>query len=255
MQLSQHVFLVTGGSSGLGAATARRLVAHGARVVIADVNATGGQALADELGDAARFAAADITSEADVLSAIDVGNSAWGALHGVIHCAGVIGSSRVVGKQGPHDLSLFERIVRVNLVGAFNVARLAAAAMTNNPAETDGERGVLVLTASVAAFDGQIGQAAYAASKGGVASLVLPLARELARFGVRVVAIAPGVFETPMVLALDVALQQSLAAQAPFPARLGRPEEFASLALEIIENPMLNGTVIRLDAALRMSGK
>ncbi len=188
-------------------------------------------------------------------AAIHVVRARWGELNGVVHCAGVIGGARIAGKTGPHDLALFERIVRVNLVGTFNVLRLAAAAMSDNRPDAEGERGAIVLTASVAAFDGQIGQAAYAASKGGVASLVLPAARELARFGIRVVAIAPGVFETPMVLGLDAAMQESLAAQAPFPPRLGRPDEFASLAQQILENPMHNGSVIRLDAAIRMAGK
>jgi NAD(P)-dependent dehydrogenase (short-subunit alcohol dehydrogenase family) len=255
MQIRDHAFLITGGSSGLGAATARRIIELGGNALLVDLAEAEGRRMADELGSAARFVRADVTSEAEMQNAVDEARREWGELRGVVHCAGVIGGARVVGKQGPHQLALFERIVRVNLVGTFNVARLAAAAMTANLPEADGERGVLVLTSSVAAFDGQIGQAAYASSKGGVASLALPMARELARFGIRVVAIAPGVFETPMVLGLDAAVQQSLAAQAPFPARLGRPEEFALLAQQIIENRMLNGAVIRLDAAIRMAGK
>jgi NAD(P)-dependent dehydrogenase (short-subunit alcohol dehydrogenase family) len=255
MQVSNHAFLVTGGGSGLGAATARDLVARGGRALIVDVAETEGRRVADALAPSAHFVRADVTSEAEMRRAFDETPSEWGELRGVIHCAGVIGAARVVGRDGPHDLALFERIVRVNLLGAFNVARLAAAVMAEASPLEDGERGVIVLTSSVAAFDGQIGQAAYAASKGAVASLVLPMARELARVGIRVVAIAPGVFATPMVLGLDPAAQRSLAGQAPFPARLGHPEEFALLVAQIVENRMLNGTVIRLDAALRMSGK
>jgi NAD(P)-dependent dehydrogenase (short-subunit alcohol dehydrogenase family) len=215
-------FLITGGASGLGAACARRLVQAGASVVIADVSAAAGEALAKELGERA---------------------------------ACVLGAARIVGRDGPHDLALFERVIRVNLVGTFNMLRLAAAAMTLNPPGVDGERGVIVNTASVAAFDGQIGQAAYAASKGGVASLTLPAARELARFGIRVVAIAPGVFDTAMMQAAPDAVRQSLAEQAAFPHRFGRPEEFAQLVQQVIENPMLNGCVIRLDGAMRMGPK
>ena len=255
MQISNHAFLVTGAGSGLGAATARHIVAHGGRALLVDLAEAAGRQVADGIGPSARFVRADVTSEDEVRGALAELPREWGELRGLVHCAGVIGASRVVGRDGPHDLALFERIVRINLSGTFNVARLAAATMSQNSPLADGERGVVVLTSSVAAFDGQLGQAAYAASKGGVASLVLPMARELARFGVRVVAIAPGVFETPMVLGLDSTVQQSLAAQAPFPARLGRPEEFAQFAAQIIENPMLNGAVLRLDAALRMSGK
>jgi NAD(P)-dependent dehydrogenase (short-subunit alcohol dehydrogenase family) len=255
MQIDQHCFIVTGGSTGLGAATARLLASLGARVLIADLNVEAGEHLAAQLGASARFKRADVTSESDMLAALSELKSEWGELHGVVHCAGIIGAARVLGKQGPHDLALFEKIVRVNLVGTFNVARLAAAAMAENSPGADGERGVIVMTSSVAAMEGQIGQAAYAASKGGVASLALPLARELARVGIRVVAIAPGAFATPMVLGLDATVQESLAAQVPFPPRLGRPEEFAALARHILENAMLNGSVIRLDGALRMAGK
>ena len=255
MQIAKHTFLVTGGGSGLGAATARLLAGLGAHVVIADLNAETGRQLAGELGAGARFVRADITSEAEVRQAIDEAMRTSGALHGLVHCAGIIGAGRVLGKQGPHDLALFEQIIRVNLTGTFNVARLAVEAMAKNEPNDDGERGVLVLTSSVSAFDGQIGQAAYAASKGGVASLALPMARELARFGIRVVAIAPGVFDTHMVQGLDATLQESLASQVPFPPRLGRPPEYAALARHIIENPMLNGTAIRLDGAVRLAGK
>ncbi len=255
MQIANHAFLVTGGGSGLGAATARLLASLGANVLIADLNAETGQQLASELGTSTRFVPADITSETDVSQAIDEAERNWGTLHGLVHCAGIIGAGRVLGKQGPHDLALFEQIIRVNLTGTFNVARLAAAAMAKNEPNDEGERGVLVLTSSVSAFDGQIGQAAYSASKGGVASLALPMARELARFGIRVVAIAPGVFDTHMVQGLDAAIQESLASQVPFPPRLGRPPEYAALARHIIENVMLNGTAIRLDGAIRMAGK
>lgn len=255
MQIAGSSFLVTGAGSGLGAAAARMLAGAGGSVVLADLNTETGAKLAGELGARAHFLRVDVTSEADVQAAVQEAVRRGGALHGLVHCAGIIGAGRVLGKQGPHDLALFEQIIRVNLTGTFNVARLAVAAMANNSPNGEGERGVLVLTASVSAFDGQIGQAAYAASKGGVASLALPMARELARFGIRVVAIAPGVFNTHMVQNLDQTLQDSLASQVPFPPRLGRPEEFAALARQIVENPMLNGTTIRLDGALRMAGK
>jgi NAD(P)-dependent dehydrogenase (short-subunit alcohol dehydrogenase family) len=255
MQISKRTFLVTGGGSGLGAATARMLVAAGANVVLADVNPQPGEALAAELGAAARFARTDVTDEAAVTGAIELATRKYGPLSGVVQCAGILGAGRVVGKTGAHELALFKRVIEVNLVGTFNVLRLVAAAISDNPPDEEGERGVIINTASVAAFDGQIGQAAYSASKGGVASLTLPVARELARFGIRVVAIAPGVFETPMMAALPAEAQKSLGAQVPFPPRLGRPSEYASLVRQIIENPMLNGTVLRLDGALRMAAK
>jgi NAD(P)-dependent dehydrogenase (short-subunit alcohol dehydrogenase family) len=248
-------FLITGGASGLGAACARRLVQAGASVVIADVSAAAGEALAKELGERAACVLTDVTSTDSAQAAVDAAIQHFGALHGVVNCAGILGAARIVGRDGPHDLALFERVIRVNLVGTFNMLRLAAAAMTLNPPGVDGERGVIVNTASVAAFDGQIGQAAYAASKGGVASLTLPAARELARFGIRVVAIAPGVFDTAMMQAAPDAVRQSLAEQAAFPHRFGRPEEFAQLVQQVIENPMLNGCVIRLDGAMRMGPK
>src|SRR6185295_19661312 len=247
MQVRDNAFLVTGGGSGLGAACARHLVAAGANVLIVDVRGESGQQLANDLGPNARFKLADVTDSQQVQGALDTAVRTWGSLGGVINCAGILGAARVVGKEGPHDLALFARIIQVNLVGTFNVLRLAAAQMALNVPNGEGERGVVICTASVAAFDGQIGQAAYSASKGGVASMMLPIARELARFGIRAVAIAPGVFETPMVSALPEAAQQSLASQVPFPPRLGRPSEYAALAEHIIENPMLNGTTIRLD--------
>ena len=255
MEIKSHTFLVTGGASGLGAGCARLLASLGANVVIADLNDAAGESFARELGPAARFAKTDVTNAEQVQAAIAVATSQFGRLDGAINCAGIVGAGRIVGKNGPHDLALFERIVRINLIGTFNVLRLAAAAMTANQPAADGERGVIVNTASVAAFEGQIGQAAYSASKGGVAALMLPAARELARFGIRVVAIAPGIFETPMMAGMTDEVRGALVEQLPFPHRMGRPEEFARLARDIIENPMLNGSVIRLDGALRMGSK
>lgn len=253
MALVNRVFLITGGGSGLGAACARHLVAYGARVVIADLRAEPAATVVNGLYDAAAAVVADVTSPEQVASAIDFAKTRFGGLHGVIHCAGIIGSGRIVSRQGPHDLDLFRRVIEVNLIGTFNVLRLAAAAMTDNTPTADGERGVIITTSSVAAFEGQIGQAAYSAAKGGVASLTLPAARELARWGIRVVSIAPGVFDTEMSAGFTPDLRASLAAQVPFPPRFGRPEEFARLAEQIVSNPMLNGTVIRLDGSLRMS--
>ncbi|MFC1463919.1 MAG: SDR family NAD(P)-dependent oxidoreductase [Candidatus Brachytrichaceae bacterium NZ_4S206] len=255
MHISNHTFLISGGASGLGAACARMVIAAGGNAVIADVNAEAGQALAGALGDHARFVPTDVTSEADVQRAITLATTAFGALHGVINCAGVAIAELVLRKGQPHALDSFTRIIAVNLIGTFNVARLAAAAMAANAPDAEGERGVIINTASVAAFEGQIGQVAYAASKGGVAAMTLPMARELARYGVRVVAIAPGIFDTPLLAKLPESARQSLAQQVPFPPRLGRPDEFAALAKHIIENVMLNGEVIRLDGAIRMAPK
>jgi NAD(P)-dependent dehydrogenase (short-subunit alcohol dehydrogenase family) len=255
MQIRGSTFLVTGGGSGLGAACVRRLVAAGGRVVICDVNVDAGQKLASEFADATRFVQTDVTDAAQAQRAIDVAIDEFGALHGLIQCAGILHAARIVGKQGPHDLAQFERVVHVNLIGTFNMLRLAATAISHNLPNSEGERGVVINTSSVAAFDGQIGQAAYAASKGGVASLTLPAARELAKFGVRVMAIAPGVFDTQMMSAATDELRDSLAAQIPFPSRFGRPEEFAQLVQAVIENSYLNGELIRLDGALRMGGK
>ncbi len=253
MQIAGRTFLVSGGGSGLGAACARMLVGAGANVVVADLNADTGAKLVTELGSTARFAHANVTDEVAVQAAIDLATTSFGELHGAIQCAGVALAERMLGKDGPAPLASFARVIQVNLIGTYNVARLAAQAMTRNEPTADGERGVLIQTASIAAFDGQVGQAAYAASKGGVASLTLPLARELARFGVRVVTIAPGVFDTPLLAGLPEAARVSLGQQIPFPSRLGRPDEFAALARHIVENPMLNGEVIRLDGALRMA--
>jgi NAD(P)-dependent dehydrogenase (short-subunit alcohol dehydrogenase family) len=255
VQIAGHTFLVTGGASGLGAATARRLAAAGGRVVISDINAEQGSRLAAELGSSATFVAADVTDAAQLGKALAAGREKFGSLHGSIGCAGIAPGERILGKSGPHSLDSFRRAVEINLVGTFNLLRLAAQAMERNAPDAEGERGVIVNTASVAAFDGQIGQAAYSASKAGVAGLTLPAARELARFGIRVMTIAPGVFETAMVAAFPPELRQSLAAQVPFPPRLGRPEEYAALVEHIILNTMLNGEVIRLDGALRMPAK
>ena len=254
MQLTNYSFLVTGGGSGLGAACVRMFVAAGAQVVIVDLNRTSAEALVAEVGAAAQFIEADVTDEAAIRKAI-ASAQAQSPLAGVVCCAGIAPAARIAGRDGPHDFALFERVIRVNLLGTFNVLRLAADAMTRNMPGVDGERGVIICTASVAAYDGQIGQAAYAASKGGVVSLTLPAARELAKFGIRVVTIAPGIFATPLVTAMPVEVQQSLAAQIPFPARLGRPKEFAALVQHIVENTMLNGEVIRLDGAVRMAAK
>jgi NAD(P)-dependent dehydrogenase (short-subunit alcohol dehydrogenase family) len=222
MQAANSTFIVTGGASGLGAGAARRLAAAGACVVIADLNAAAGEALANELGPRTVFVTTDVIAEGSAQGAIDTAIKRFGALGGLVNCAGILGAARIVGRDGPHDLALFQRVIQVNLVGTFNMLRLAAAAMSKNEPNEEGERGVIINTASVAAFEGQIGQAAYAASKGGVASLTLPAARELARFGVRVVTIAPGIFETAMMQAAPDTVRQSLADQAAFPARFGR---------------------------------
>ena len=255
MEIGRHVFLVTGGGSGLGAATARRLAQRGGSVIVLDVNVDGGRRVAAELGSSARFIEADVRDEAAVRAAVAEARAHHGALHGVVNCAGVAPAERVLGRTGPHALDSFERAISVNLVGTFNVIRLAAQAMADNAPEEGGERGVIINTASVAAFEGQIGQAAYSASKAGVAGMTLPIARELARFGIRVMTIAPGIFETPMLAAMSTEVQASLGAQVPFPARLGRPEEYAALVEHIVVNQMLNGAVIRLDGAIRMGPK
>lgn len=253
MDIRDRAFVVTGGGSGLGRATAAMLIATGGRVGLLEVNPAAGEEAAAALGAAAWFVPTDVTDAASVSAALAAVRDRFGPLAGAINCAGVAIAERVLGRDGPHDLDRFERVVRVNLIGTFNVCRLAARAMTDNAPGPDGERGVLVLTASVAAFEGQIGQAAYAASKGGVAALTLPLARELARWGVRCMAIAPGVFDTPMMAGLPEAARVSLGQQVPFPARLGRPDEYAALVRHILENRMLNGDVIRLDGAIRMA--
>ncbi|KFJ91861.1 3-hydroxyacyl-CoA dehydrogenase [Pseudomonas sp. P1.8] len=255
MRIENSVFLITGAGSGLGLASARELAGRGANVVLVDVNEAVGAALADELGKRAIFVRADITSEIECRAAIASAVSVFGALHGVINCAGVAPAERVLGRNGAHGLESFRRTIEINLIGSFNVVRLAAEAMVRGEPNEEGERGVVINTASVAAFDGQTGQAAYAASKGGVAAMTLPLARDLARSGIRVMCIAPGIFETPMMAGMPQDVQASLAANVPFPPRLGRPSEYAALAAHIIENAMLNGEVIRLDGALRMAAK
>ena len=252
MKMRNIIALVTGGASGLGAASASRFVDSGAKVVILDCDNERGLALAEHLGDHARFAAADVTNESDVQAALDMARREFGGLNAIINCAGVGLAIRTTSSRGAHPLDLFETVIRVNLIGAFNVIRLAATIMAGNEANSDGERGVIVNTASVAAFDGQIGQAAYSASKGGIVGMTLPIARDLARNGIRVCTIAPGIFDTPLLGSLPEAARESLGKQVPFPPRLGQPEEFAQLAQQIVENPMLNGETIRLDGALRM---
>ncbi|HEX8404908.1 MAG TPA: 3-hydroxyacyl-CoA dehydrogenase [Duganella sp.] len=252
MQIEDNVFLITGGASGLGAATARMIVAAGGKVLLADVQAEAGQALAAELGGA--FVETDVTSEADAIRAVDAA-VALGTLRGLINCAGIAPAAKTVGKEGAHPLELFQRTININLVGTFNMARLAAEAMGKNAAIDTGERGVIINTASVAAFDGQMGQAAYASSKAAVAGLTLPMARDLARSGIRVMAIAPGIFETPMLMGMPAEVRDALGAMVPFPPRLGKPDEYAHLAKAIIENTMLNGETIRLDGAIRMQAK
>jgi NAD(P)-dependent dehydrogenase (short-subunit alcohol dehydrogenase family) len=255
MKLQGAVALVTGGASGLGEATVRRLAAGGARVIIVDRDDKRGPALATELGERARFVKTDVTSADDVQAAVNAANE-LGGLRIAVSCAGVGWAARTINKEGQaHDLELFKTVVGINLVGTFNVARLAAAAMAKQPPLTDGERGVIVNTASVAAFDGQIGQAAYSASKGGVVGMTLPIARDLSAVGVRVMTIAPGTMDTPMLAQLPPEARQALAAGIPFPKRLGAPDDYAQLVQQIVENGYLNGEVIRLDGALRMPPK
>ncbi|MBW7902031.1 MAG: SDR family NAD(P)-dependent oxidoreductase [Rhodocyclaceae bacterium] len=255
MRLENSTFIVTGGASGLGAATVRLFHDAGAKVLIADVGVDKGQALAAELGARAAFCKTDITSEAEAKAAVALAVERFGGLQGLVNCAGVGSAWKVLGKEGPHRLDDFARVVNINLVGTFNVLRLAAAAMAGGKPNDEGERGVVINTASVAAFEGQIGQAAYAASKAGVAAMTLPIARELARAGIRVNTIAPGLFLTPMMEALPAEVQASLGAATPFPPRLGRPDEFAALAKAIVENVMLNGETIRLDGAVRLAAR
>ena len=253
MQLDKQTFLISGGASGLGAACARRFCVAGARVVIADLNAGLGEEVAHSIGGNASFARTDVTDEGSVQSAVNLAVSEFGGLQGAINCAGIGIAERTIGRQGPHRLDAFMRVVTVNLIGTFNVIRLAAAAMARGEPNAAGERGVIVNTASVAAFDGQIGQAAYSASKGGIVGMTLPIARDLARDGIRVVTIAPGIFDTPLLGGLPEPARISLGEQVPFPPRLGRPDEYAALAQHIVENEMLNGEVIRLDGAIRMA--
>ncbi|MGE6740432.1 3-hydroxyacyl-CoA dehydrogenase [Allorhizobium pseudoryzae] len=255
MEIAGRTFIVTGAASGLGAATTEMLVSAGARVVIADRDETAGAAAAARLGEAVRFSPTDVTRQEDGMAAVALALSAFGSLQGLVNCAGVAPGEKVLGREGPHRLESFARAVSINLIGTFNMARLAADAMTKSAPNAGGERGVIINTASIAAFDGQVGQAAYAASKAGVAGLTLPMARELARHGIRVMTIAPGIFKTPMMAGMPQEVQDSLGASVPFPSRLGEPSEYAALVRHIIENAMLNGEVIRLDGALRMAPK
>jgi NAD(P)-dependent dehydrogenase (short-subunit alcohol dehydrogenase family) len=255
MEISGNTFLVSGGASGLGGATALLLAESGANVVIADLNKEKGAALAQALGPKARFVETNVADEESVKSAISAAVSGFGSLRGSVNCAGIGVAEKTVGKEGPHSLASFKRTIEVNLIGTFNVIRLAAAQMSSQEPTAGGERGVIVNTASIAAFDGQIGQAAYSASKGGIVGMTLPIARDLARSGIRVVTIAPGLFDTPLLAGLSEEVRKSLGEQIPFPPRLGDPAEYAALAKHIIENTMLNGEVIRLDGALRMPPK
>jgi NAD(P)-dependent dehydrogenase (short-subunit alcohol dehydrogenase family) len=252
MEIRDNVFLITGGASGLGAASARMFAAEGGKIVLADLNQDAGEALAQELGGV--FVKCDVSREDDAIQAVGAATK-LGTLRALINCAGVAPAIKTVGKDGPHPLDAFVRTISINLIGTFNMIRLAAAAMAKNEPNAGGERGVIINTASVAAFDGQIGQAAYAASKSGVAGMTLPIARDLSRNAIRVMTIAPGIFETPMLLGMPQEVQDALGAMVPFPPRLGKPVEYAMLARQIVENPMLNGEVIRLDGAIRMQPK
>jgi NAD(P)-dependent dehydrogenase (short-subunit alcohol dehydrogenase family) len=255
MDLNGKTFIITGGGSGLGEGTARIFADAGANVVLADINTDGAEKVAKDLGDQARVAECNVTEEESVQQTVDLAVKEFGALHGAINCAGIGSAMRVCNKFGPHPLDLFKAVVDVNLIGTFNVIRLAATAMLTQDPDDTGHRGVFVNTASVAAFDGQIGQAAYSASKSGVVGMTLPIAREFSRWGIRVNTIAPGLFDTPMLAALPEEARASLGAQVPFPARLGEPKEFGQLCRSIIENDMLNGETIRLDGAIRMAPK
>ncbi|WP_343604599.1 3-hydroxyacyl-CoA dehydrogenase [Roseateles sp.] len=252
MDIANKVFIVTGGASGLGEGTARMLAREGATVVIADLQVERGEALAKELGGT--FIKCDVSQEADAEAAVAVAVS-LGKLMGLVNCAGIAPAAKTVGKDGAHPLATFSKVITVNLIGSFNMIRVAAEAMSKNEPEPTGERGVLISTASVAAYDGQMGQAAYAASKGGVVGMTLPIARDLARNGIRNMTIAPGIFGTPMLFGMPQEVQDALAASVPFPSRLGRPEDYAKLVHQIVTNDMLNGEVIRLDGAIRMAPK
>ncbi len=254
MQIQGNVFIVTGGASGLGGATSKMIVDNGGKVVIADVNAEAGAKAVAELGAQAKFVKCDVSSETDAQAVVDAATG-LGTLRGLVNCAGIAVGAKTIGKDGPHPLDRFAKVIQVNLIGTFNMIRLAAAAMAKGEPAADGERGVIVNTASVAAFDGQIGQAAYSASKGGVVGMTLPIARDLSREGIRVNTIAPGIFETPMLMGMPQEVRDSLGKQVPFPSRLGRPAEYALLVQQIIVNPMLNGETIRLDGAIRMAPK
>lgn len=259
MQLQNSTAIITGGASGLGEATARYFAANGANVVILDLNEVAGKALESEFSSKIKFIKTDVSNESDVQNAIDFAIETFGSLQIVVNCAGIAPVRKTVGKSegiyGPHSFDLFEKTIRINLIGTFNVIRLAAFAMEKNEPNNEGERGVIINTASVAAYDGQMGQVAYAASKGGIVSMTLPVARDLAKSGIRVMTIAPGLFETPLMMGLPEEARISLGQQIPFPSRLGKPHEYALLVKSIVENPMLNGEVIRLDGAIRMGPK
>jgi NAD(P)-dependent dehydrogenase (short-subunit alcohol dehydrogenase family) len=255
MIIKGKTFIVTGGASGLGLATAQMIVENGGNALILDVNTEGGQQAEQALGENALFIHTDVTNEESVQKAIDSAISTFGGLHGAINCAGIGPAERILGRNGVHSLASFTKVITINLIGSFNVIRLASAVMQHNEVGADGERGVLISTASVAAYDGQIGQAAYSASKGGIVGMNLPIARELARVGIRSMVIAPGIFETPLLMGMSDEVRASLGQQVPFPSRLGKPDEYAALAKHIIENVMLNGEVIRLDGAIRMAPK
>lgn len=255
MQIRGHVFVVTGAASGLGAEVSRMIAREGGSVVGMDVNRAAGVSLSEELGASAVMLASDVTQESDGKAAIDAALGTFGHLHGLVNCAGIATPEKVLGREGPHRLDLFARVVNINLIGTFNMIRLAAEAMAREEPLEDGERGVIVNTASVSAFEGQIGQAAYAASKGGVVAMTLPIARELAQYGIRVVTIAPGIFETPMMAGFSPQVQEALGKSVPFPQRLGKPAEYAALVKHVCENNMLNGETIRLDGALRMASR
>jgi len=255
MKCHEVIAIVTGGASGLGEATVRKIVEEDGRAVIFDVNDERGHALAEELGDNVGYTRVDVTKEADVIAGLEQALAMFGSINVTINCAGIADASKVISKRGVHALALFEKVIAVNLIGTFNVIRLAAEKMQHNEPDEDGQRGVIINTASVAAFDGQIGQAAYSASKGGVAAMTLPIARELAEIGVRVMTIAPGLIETPMFASLPEPAREALAKMTPFPKRLGKPSEYALLVASIIQNGLLNGEVIRLDGAIRMQPK
>jgi NAD(P)-dependent dehydrogenase (short-subunit alcohol dehydrogenase family) len=259
MTITNKVFIVTGGASGLGLATATMIVNNGGSVLIADVNTEGGYLAEKNLGERAKFVRTDVTDESSVQNALETAVLTFGGLHGAVNCAGIGPAERVLGRTGVHSLANFTKVIHINLIGTFNVLRLAADMMQKNAPETvgwgSGERGIIINTASVAAYDGQIGQAAYSASKGGIVGMTLPIARELARVGIRVMTIAPGIFETPLLMNMTDEVRASLGQQVPFPSRLGKPDEYAFLAKHIIENVMLNGEVIRLDGAIRMAAK
>jgi NAD(P)-dependent dehydrogenase (short-subunit alcohol dehydrogenase family) len=255
MTIKNKVFIVTGGASGLGLATATMIIENKGYVLLADVNTEGGKQSAQNLGKRAKFVQTDVADEKSVKKAIDTAVAKFGGLHGAVNCAGLAPAARVVGREGAHSLAMFTKVIHVNLIGTFNIIRLAAEVMQHNEPNEQGERGILINTASVSAYDGQIGQAAYSASKGGVVGMTLPIARELAKMGIRNMTIAPGIFETPLMADMSEATRVSLGQQVPFPPRLGKPEEYAFLAKHIIENVMLNGEVIRIDGAIRMAAK